>query len=139
MQISKQIRINNNVYYIIVDVEYKKNKSMGPGLIIKNYKDNYWDGGDCSILIKEVEKEYTLEKARQYDKNIGFMADALYIYDRIPFISGIKEVYISENDNIPYSQVYISITEIKNYIAEFNVKMNSNSNFKLQDSRTWKL
>ena len=79
------------------------------------------------------------EKAKQYDKHIGFMADVLYIYDRIPFIDGIKDFYISKKDNIPYSEGYISKKEIDNYIKEFNIKMNSNPNFKLWDGRTWKL
>lgn len=139
MQISKKIKISNNDYYIIVDVEYKKDQNNFPKLCLKNYKDDYWDGGDCSILIEEVEKNYTQEKAKQYDKHIGFMSDVLYIYDRIPFIRGIKDIYISKNDNIPYSEGYISKKEIDNYIKEFNVKMNYNPNFKLYDGRTWKL
>lgn len=139
MQISKKIKINNNDYYIIVDLEYKKDQNNFPMLCLKNYKDDYWDGGDCSILIEEVEKNYTTEKAKRYDKYIGFMSDVLYIYDRIPFVSGIKDIYISKNDTIPYSEGYISKEEIENYIKEFNVKMNYNPNFKLYDGRTWKL
>ncbi len=84
MQILKKIKIGHTDYYIIVDVEYKKNEKGFPILRLKNYKDDYWDVGDCSILIEEVEKSYTLEKAKQYDDNISFMADVLYIYDRIP-------------------------------------------------------
>ena len=138
MQILKRIKLNNNIYYIIVDLKYKK-ANWNSILCLKNYKDEYWDGGDCSNLIKEVEKNYTQEKAKQYDKNISFMADVLYIYDRIPFISGIKDIYISKNDNLPYSECYISKEEIDNYIKQFNIKMNSNKNFKLSDARTWKL
>lgn len=67
------------------------------------------------------------------------MADVLYIYDRMPFISGIKDIYISKNDNIPYSEGYISKEEMDKYIKEFNIKMNPNPNFKLNDGRTWKL
>lgn len=139
MKITKKIRISNNDYYIVVDVEYKKSENGIPRLCLKNYKDDYWDGGDCSILIEEVEKSYTSEKARYYDKYIGFMADVLYIYERIPFISGIKDIYISNNDNIPYSEGYISKEEIENYIKEFTIKMMHNPNFKLYDARTWKL
>ncbi len=139
MTISKKIKLGNNDYYIIVDVEYKKEQSKIPRLCLKNYKDDYWDGGDCSILIEKVEKNYTSKKAKQYDKGIGFMSDVLYIYDRIPFISGIKDIYISKNDSMPYSEGYISREEIENYIQEFDVKMNYNPNFKLYDGRTWKL
>ncbi len=139
MQISKKIKINNNIYYIVIDVEYKKHQNNFPYLCLKNYKDDYWDGGDCSILIEEVEKGYTKEKAKQYDNNIGFMSDVLYIYDRIPFISGVKDIYISKKDKISYSEGFISKEEIDNYIEEFNIKMNYNPNFKLYDGRTWKL
>lgn len=139
MKISKRIKIGNNDYYIIVDVEYRKIGDKFPSLYLKNYKDEHWDGGDCSILIEEVEKQYTSEKAKHYDEHIGFMADVLYIYDRIPFISGIKDIYISKNDNIPYSEGYIKKEEIDKHIKEFNIKMNSNPNFKLNDGRTWKL
>ncbi len=128
MKISKRVKIGNNNYYIIVDVEYKKAENKFPSLRIKNYKDDYWDGGDCSILIEEVEKNYTLKKAKYYDKHIGFMADVFYIYDRIPFIDGIKD-----------KDAYISKKEIDNYIKEFNINMNQNPNFKLNDARTWKL
>lgn len=139
MQISKKIKISNNLYYILVEVEYKKDQNNIPSLCLKNFKNDYWDGGDCSILIEEVEKNYTSEKARKYDKTIGFMSDVLYIYDRIPFISGIKDIYISKNDNIPYSEAYISKEEIEDYIKKFNVKMNDNPHFKLYDAQTWEL
>ena len=65
------------------------------------------------------------------------MADVLYIYDRIPFIDGIKDTYISKNDNLPYSEGYISKEDIDNYIKEFKIKMNNNNNFKLSNEKTW--
>ena len=137
MQILKRIKLNNNIYHIIVDLKYKKSQLEFPILCLKNYKDDYWDGGDCTNLIKEIEKNYTQEKAKQYDKNISFMADVLYIYDRIPFIDGIKDTYISKNDNLPYSEGYISKEYIDNYIKEFKIKMNNNNNFKLSNEKTW--
>ena len=90
LQILKRIKINNNAYYIIVDLEYKKSQMGFPILCLKNYKDDYWDDGDCTNLIKEIEKNYTQDKAKQYDENISYIADILYIYDRIPFIIGVK-------------------------------------------------
>lgn len=138
MYIEKRIKLNNNFYYIIVDVEYKKDNEI-LSLRIKNYKDDYWDDGDCSILIEQIEKNYTSEKAKTYDNYISFMADCLYIYDRIPFLSGIKDVYISSKDNLPYSKSYISKDEIEKYIKDNNVTMTTNTNFKLFDSYTWNL
>lgn len=140
MQISKKIEINNNIYYIIVDVEYKKDNYDYPILCLKNYEgDDCWDGGNCSVLIDEIEKSYTKEKAALYDENIFFMADVLYIYDRMPFISGIKEIYLHENEKVPYSEYYISKEEIETYIKRFNIKMNHNPDFTLNSQSTWKV
>ena len=55
MTISKRVKIGHNDYYIIVELEYMKKEENFPILCLKNYKDKYWDGGDCSILIEEIE------------------------------------------------------------------------------------
>ena len=136
MQILKKIKINNRNYYAIIDLEYKKIQNNFPVLRLKNYKDDYWDSGDCSILIERIEENYSLKKAQQYDNNIAYMNDILYIYDRMPFISGIKDISIS--NNMISEESYISKEEIEKYIKEFNIKMNHIDNFKLSDSRTWK-
>lgn len=64
------------------------------------------------------------------------MDDILYIYDRMPFISGVKDISIS--NNMISEESYISKEEIEKYIKEFNIKMNHIDNFKLSDSLTWK-
>lgn len=137
MYIEKRIKLRNNIYYVRVDVEYKKGKSGMVTLHTKNYKDDYYDGGDFSILIETIEKSYSAEKAKQYDEQIGFMADVMYIYDRVPFLSGIRDVYISRDDNLPYSIGYISKMEIEKYIEENHVITHENKDFKLWDARTW--
>jgi hypothetical protein len=104
---------------------------------MKNYNDDYFDGGDLSKLIEKIEVNYSREKAQEYDENIGFMADVMYIYDRIPFLSGIRDVYISKKENLPTSIGYISKNEIEKYIKENNVNMQSKDNFKLSDESTW--
>ncbi|HIS91040.1 MAG TPA: hypothetical protein IAC20_05220 [Candidatus Faecisoma merdavium] len=136
MQILKKIKINNRNYYAIIDLEYKKIQNNFPVLRLKNYKDDYWDSGDCSILIERIEENYSLKKAQQYDNNIAYMNDILYIYDRMPFISGIKDISIS--NNMISEESYISKEEIEKYIKEFNIKMNHIDNFKLSDSQIWK-
>lgn len=136
MQILKKIKINNRNYYAIIDLEYKKIQNNFPVLRLKNYKDDYWDSGDCSILIERIEENYSLKKAQQYDNNIAYMDDILYIYDRMPFISGVKDISIS--NNMISEESYISKEEIEKYIKEFNIKMNHIDNFKLSDSLTWK-
>ena len=136
MQILKKIKINNRNYYAIIDLEYKKIQNNFPVLRLKNYKDDYWDSGDCSILIERIEENYSSKKAHQYDNNIAYMNDILYIYDRMPFISGVKDISIS--NNMISEESYISKEEIEKYIKEFNIKMNHIDNFKLSDSQIWK-
>ena len=138
MKIEKRINLNNNIYYIVVDVEYKFDVKITK-LCLKNYKDDYYDGGDLTALIEKIEKNYSDAKALECDDKIGFMADILYIYDRIPFLVGIKEVCISSKDNIINSSCYISKEEIDNYIKEHSIRLESNNKFKLFDEETWKI
>lgn len=132
MEISKKIKLNNNIYWIIVEVEYKMHEQGFPYLVLNNSKDNYCDSGDFTRLIERVEESYSVDKAKMYDEDISYMGDILFIYDRIPFIKGIKEVGNSYES-------YISREEIDNYIKTFNIKMNKNSKFKLFDERTWEV
>lgn len=136
MYIEKRVKLRDINYYIRVELEYKRENDFVM-LRMKNYKDNYYDGGDFSILIEEIEKNYSYEKAQRYDKNISYMADVMYLYERIPFLSGVRDEYISSKDNIPYSIGYISKEEIEKYIDENNIKIKKNDNFKLNDGRTW--
>lgn len=132
MEISKKIKLNNNTYWIIVEVEYKMHEHDFPYLVLKNFKDDYWDSGDFTILIERIEESYSIDKAKKYDEVISYMRDILFIYDRIPFIKGIKEVGNSYES-------YISREEIDTYINTFNVKMNNNYKFKLFDESTWEI
>ena len=132
MEISKKIKLNNNTYWIIAEVEYKIHEHGFPCLILKNFEDNYFDLGDCSRLIERVEESYSIDKAKKYDEVISYMGDILFIYDRIPFIKGIKEVGNSY-------ECLISKEEIDNYIKTFNIKMSINSRFKLFNESTWEV
>lgn len=138
MLVEKRIKLRNNIYYIGIEVEYKKKRNILT-LCLKNNIDDYYDGGNVSLIIEEVEKTYSEDKAKYYDKSISFMADVLYIYNRIPILSYIKDVYISNKDDVPYASGYISKKEIDNYIKTNKVKMYNNSKFSLCDGRTWKL
>ena len=137
MYIEKRVKLRDINYYIRVELEYKRNENDIVLLKIKNYKDDYYDGEDFSLLIEKIEKNYTYEKAKMYDENISYMADVIYLYERVPFLSGIKDEYTSSKDNLPYSIGYITKDEIEKYIKENNVNINVNSNFKLSDGRTW--
>lgn len=138
MYIERKITLKNSIYFIRVELEYKNINNI-THLCINNYKDDYFDNGDFSNLINLVEKSYTEEKAKKYDENISYMADILYIYDRIPFLSGVKDVCISELDNTPYSIGYISKEDIEKYIKDNNIKMDKNTRFKLSNGLTWKV
>ena len=135
MLIKKRIRLRNINYYIVCDCIYK-NKEGFTELCLNNYQDDYYDGGDLSCLIEKLEDNYNEEIIKKYDGEIWFLSDCLYIYDNIPFISGIEDLYLSD-DNIIYSTAYISKEELDNYIKENNIKMKNNSHFKLSDEETW--
>ena len=135
MLIEKKAKLKNNWYYIVVDVEYKIDKHGYTMLFFKDGK--LYDGGNFSRLVERCEKSYTYKKAREYDGDIGLMADVMYLYDRIPFLVGVKDVYIKEGDPLPYSTGYITKEEIDKYIKDHKIKMNRNSRFDLNNEETW--
>lgn len=137
MYIEKRVKLRDINYYIRVELEYKRDENDHVLLRMKDFKDDYYDGGDFSLLIEEIEKNYTFEKVQKYDKNISYMADVIYLYERIPFLSGIRDEYISSKDNLPYTVGYITKEEIEEYIKENNIKIKTQDNFKLYDGRTW--
>ena len=61
-----------------------------------------------------------------------FINDALYIYDHIPFINGIGDIYNN-------SESYISKEELDDYIKDNNIIMKNDHQFKLCDQRTWNI
>ena len=136
MYIEKRIKLNDINYYIRVEVEYRRENTI-TCLKLKNFYDDYYDGGNFSDLLEKIEKNYTSLKAQKYDENIGYMADVLYLYERIPFLMGIRDEYISKKDNQPYSIGYITREEIENYIKINNIKLKTNPKFTLNDARTW--
>jgi len=129
MYIKKRINLRNINYYIVCECVYK-NIDGFTRLCLKNYKDDYFDGGDLSLLIKKLEKNYNEDTIKKYDVDIPFLSDCLYIYDNIPILSGIEDLYLSK-DNIVYSTCYISKEELNIFIKENNIKMKDQNNFKL--------
>lgn len=136
MTIEKRVKLHNNIYYVVLDVEYKK-KDSKVCLCLSNKKEDYYDGGDLTNLIEKIEQDYTSEKAQKYQKDIGFLQDAFYIYDRIPILSGIKDIYQKKKESLPYSQSYISKKELDDLIEQNNIQMSNHKNFKLYDKQTW--
>ena len=135
MLIEKKVKLKNNFYYVVTDVEYKMDKHGYTMLFFKDGK--IYDGGCFSKLVERCAKSYSYKKAREYDGDIGFIADVLYLYDRIPFLTGVKDVYIGNDDNIPYSVGFIPVEEIDKYIKDHKIKMNKNPRFDLNNEETW--
>lgn len=132
MIIKNEIKLGTIQYFIKVECIYKK-KDNSYGLYLKNYSNDYFDGGDLSLLIEELETKYDYKKVEeQYKSNISFINDALYIYDNIPFISGLGDIFNK-------SESFISKEELDVYIKDNNVKMKDNSKFELYDQRTWNI
>ncbi len=52
MIIKEKIKLGETNYYITVDCVYKKDT-----LSLRNYHRDYFDGGDLSYLIEEVQKK----------------------------------------------------------------------------------
>lgn len=130
MLIRNRIKLSNSYYYISCECGYKGNK-----LYLYNNND-YFDNGDLSKLIKKVEESYNYELlSLRYNCDIKFIVDIIYIYECIPFIVGVGDLYFK--DNIISSLSYMDIIELKKYITDNNIKLKDNSNFKLMDERTW--
>lgn len=123
MYIEKKVELGSNLYYIRYNIEYR-NYDIEKQLCFKDWVEPYYDGGDVNILIEKIEKNYTIAKANEYDDIISFMADVIYIYDRLPFICGIKEVYLNK-EKIVTATNYISKEEIDKYIKKYHIKLHN--------------
>ena len=126
MIIKRKLRLLNTEYFVNIECIYKSNK-----LCLKNYKDDYFDSGDLSILINKIEDNYNYEDlSSRYNFDIKFLVDIIYIYECIPFISGIGDESIN-------SSSYMDISELEECIKSNNICLKDNSKFKLSDARTW--
>ena len=118
MTIERKIRIDNRDFFLGVQLKYIKNKI----LIQKN--GNNFDMGDLSIMIEDVETNYKKEsKELIYDKDISYMNDIIYLYDRFPFVSYIKDITYNNDGKISYLGC-INRDEIINYIKKHKIKIN---------------
>ena len=135
MIIKKRVDLGSTTYYVEIEVEYKKKGDILE-LCLKNYQDDYYDGGDLSILLEKLASKYSTELAKKYNAGIFFLNDALYLYDNIPFISGVYDFYQNAKDNISDATGYISARELDQIINMKNIKMPNKQNFKLYDGRT---
>lgn len=109
MVIEKRIKLGNAVFLLGVEIRYRKQS-----LVKKD--GTYFDMGDFSALILDIEKNY--QGSLDYDKNIGYMNDIIYLYDRFPFVSYIKDITYDKTSGEIVQIGCISREEIVDYIND---------------------
>lgn len=109
MVIEKRIKLGNAVFLLGVEIRYRKQS-----LVKKD--GTYFDMGDFSALILDIEKNY--QGSLDYDKNIGYMNDIIYLYDRFPFVSYIKDITYDKTSGEVVQIGCISREEIVDYIND---------------------
>ena len=118
MTFERKIRINDRDYFLGIELKYIKDK------ILKQTNGNGFDMGDLSIMIEEVESNYKKEsKEIIYDKDIPYMNDIIYLYDRFPFVTYIKDILYNEEGKITYLGS-INKDEILDYIKANKIEIN---------------
>lgn len=109
MVIEKRIKLGNAVFLLGVEIRYRKHS-----LVKKD--GTYFDMGDFSALILDVENNY--QGSLDYDKNIGYMNDIIYLYDRFPFVNYIKDITYDKTSGEVVQIGCISREEIVDYIND---------------------
>lgn len=118
MTFERKIRINNRDYLLGIELKYIKDK------ILIQTNGNNFDMGDLSIMIDDVEVNYNHEsKEIIYDKDISYMNDIIYLYDRFSFVSYIKDIVYNDAGKIIYLGC-INKDEIIDYIKINKIKIN---------------
>ncbi len=112
--IERKIRINNIDYFLGFKLKYDKNR------VLKKFDGSYFDLGDLSILIDFFEKNY--DPNIKYDQSISYMNDIIYLYDRFPFVSYIKDFnYDREGKIIQIG--YIDTADIIDYVNSNKIEL----------------
>lgn len=118
MTIERKIKINNRDYFLGIELKYNANN------MLRKFNDGYFDMGDLSIMIEEVQSNYLKEsKTVIYDKSNSYMNDIIYLYDRFPFISYIREILYNDEGEISFISI-INNDEITSYIKTNNIQLN---------------
>lgn len=118
MTIERKIKINNRDYFLGIELKYNANN------MLRKFNDGYFDMGDLSIMIEEVQSNYLKEsKTVIYDKSNSYMNDIIYLYDRFPFISYVREILYNDEGKISFISI-INKDEIASYIKTNNIQLN---------------
>ena len=118
MTVERKVHIHDRDFYLGVELKYGKNKFL--------YKTNStgFDMGDLGVMIDYVENTYEKEsKEMIYDSDVSYMNDIIYLYERFPFISYIKDITYNNEGHIALVGC-ISKEEIDDYIKTNNIVMN---------------
>ena len=114
MIFERKIRINNRNYYLGTELKYENGK------LLTKLNGSYFDMGDFSLMIDYVEKRKEKESKKLiYDKENPAMNNIIYLYDRFPFVSYIKESLYDGNGIITMNK-----NEIINYINANKIQVN---------------
>lgn len=105
------IILKNTNYYIGIELKY--NKKM-----LCKKDGSYFDCGDFTHLIENIEQEYKKEEI--YDKDIPYMNDIIFIYNHFPFLSYIKDISYDKNNQISRIGI-IYKKEIQKYIKQNHI------------------
>ncbi|MBO4601250.1 MAG: hypothetical protein J5634_03375 [Bacilli bacterium] len=125
MTIERKIKINDRYHYFLgIELMYNADNCLCKA------DGSYFDMGDLSIMIDEFESRHEKDsKEIIYDKLNSYMNDIIYLYDRFPFVSYIKDVTYNDEGKITCVGC-ISKAEIIKYITNNKIEINKwdNSN-----------
>lgn len=113
MILEKNIKLKNMEYVIGIELKYRDD-----GFLSK-MDGSYFDNGDFGYLIKELEKRY---RTNEYYKIVTFINDVTFIYDCIPFISYVKNVFYDQEGHLS-SGLKITKDEILELIKKYNISL----------------
>ncbi|MBR5662744.1 MAG: hypothetical protein IKX00_03705 [Bacilli bacterium] len=119
MTFERRIRIDDRYnYFLGFDLKYTKQK------FLERTDGGYFDLGDLSIMIEEVEKNFSKESKKIiYDKGNFYMNNVIYLYDRFPFIAYIRDILYNDEGKI-IAIGYITKKEIVKYIKNNKIEIN---------------
>ena len=119
MTFERRIQIDGSYnFFLGFDLRYTKYK------LLERTDSGYFDMGDLSIMIEEVEKSYKKESQKIiYDKGNSYMNKVIYLYDRFPFVTYIKDILYNDEGKI-ISIGCITKKEIVKYIKDNKIKIN---------------
>lgn len=136
MIVKRRVKLGDYIYL----VEYKCKYIQRYGyldLSLSEYKNPSYDSGCSRILLEKVEKNYNLDAVKsKYNTKVSFLDDSLYLYDNIPYLSGVYICSTNKNNEL-FVLSYVTKEELDEVINTKNIIMKNNDNFDLNIESTW--